>query len=96
MTFEDFENATRESISARRNHLIALWAGKKIGLSSEALQQYALEVHHADYEEAGCEDVVRKVTADMRDANLNIDPKIVRLNLHRAEVEAQNELAQTD
>ena len=53
MKLEEFEDVTRNSITARRNQLMAIWAGKKIGLTSEALQQYALEVHDADYEEAG-------------------------------------------
>jgi hypothetical protein len=50
---------------ARRNKLVALWAAGLLGKSDEAAQAYVAEVIAADFEEAGIEDVVRKVAGDL-------------------------------
>lgn len=50
---------------ARRDKLIGLWAAKLLGLEGEAAEAYALEVVKADLEEAGDEDVVRKLVKDL-------------------------------
>lgn len=49
---------------ARRNKLLGLWAAEKLGKSGADADAYALEVVKADFEEAGDEDVFRKVRAD--------------------------------
>ena len=49
---------------ARRNKLLGLWAAEKLGLSGAAADDYAKSVVRADFEEAGEEDVFRKVRAD--------------------------------
>lgn len=54
-------------VIARRNKLIGLWAAEKLGKSGEEAQLYATEVIRADFEEAGHEDVVRKLIADLGD-----------------------------
>jgi hypothetical protein len=49
---------------ARRNKLLGLWAAEKLGLSGPAADSYAKEVVIADFEEAGDDDVLRKVRKD--------------------------------
>jgi hypothetical protein len=49
---------------ARRNKLLGLWAAEKLGKTGEAADAYAREVIAADFEEAGDEDVFRKVRKD--------------------------------
>lgn len=49
---------------ARRNRLLGLWAAEKLGKTGDAAESYAKEVVIADFEEAGDEDVFRKVRAD--------------------------------
>ncbi len=49
---------------ARRNKLLGLWAAEKLGLSGAAADDYAKSVVRVDFEEAGEEDVFRKVRAD--------------------------------
>ena len=49
---------------ARRNKLLGLWAAEKLGKSGDAAEAYAREVVMSDFEEAGDEDVFRKVRAD--------------------------------
>ncbi|WP_289042002.1 DUF1476 domain-containing protein [uncultured Aliiroseovarius sp.] len=50
---------------ARANRKLGLWAAEKLGKSGEDAEAYALEVLKSDFEEAGHEDVVRKVTGDV-------------------------------
>lgn len=51
--------------TARRNKLLGLWAAEKMGLSGTAADDYAKEVVKSDFEEAGDEDVFRKVRKDL-------------------------------
>ncbi len=50
--------------SARRNKLLGLWAAEKLGLTGEQAAEYAKSVVVADFEEAGDEDVFRKIRGD--------------------------------
>ena len=74
-TFDDREHAFESKFAhdadmlfraeARRNKLLGLWAADLMGKSGEDAAAYALDVVNADFEEAGYEDVIRKVTADL-------------------------------
>ena len=50
--------------TARRNKLLGMWAAEKLGLSGAEAEAYAKSVVMADFQEAGDEDVFRKVRAD--------------------------------
>ena len=50
--------------NARRNKMLGLWAAEKMGLSGPDADAYAKEVVVADFEEAGDDDVLRKVRKD--------------------------------
>ena len=54
----------RFKATARRNKLLGLWAAEKLGHSGAAAETYAQEVVKADFEEAGDEDVFRKIRKD--------------------------------
>ena len=54
----------RFKATARRNKLLGLWAAEKLGLSGAEADAYAKSVVVADIEEAGEEDVFRKIRAD--------------------------------
>lgn len=54
----------RFKANARRNKLLGMWAAEKMGLSGPAAEAYAKEVVIADFEEAGDDDVLRKVHLD--------------------------------
>jgi len=54
----------RFKASARRNKLLGLWAAEKMGLAGPAAEAYAKEVVMADFEEAGDDDVFRKLRKD--------------------------------
>lgn len=77
-TFDDRENAfeakfahdeeTQFKAVARRNKLLGLWAAEQLGKSGAEADEYAKSVVKSDFEEAGHEDVVRKVAKDLGDA----------------------------
>ena len=56
---------TRFKIEARANRLIGLWAAGLLGRTGDAADAYAREVMNSDFEEAGREDVFRKLAADL-------------------------------
>ena len=76
-TFDDRETAFENKFAhdqemqfraeARCNKLLGLWAAEMLGKTGEDAQTYAASVVKADFEEAGHEDVVRKVAGDLGD-----------------------------
>ena len=54
----------RFKANARRNKLLGMWAAEKMGLTGPAADAYSKEVVVADFEEAGDDDVFRKVRKD--------------------------------
>ncbi len=74
-TFDDRENAFEAKYAhdadmlfraeARRNKLTGLWAAGLLGKTGEDAAEYAISVVNSDFEEAGIEDVVRKVAGDL-------------------------------
>jgi hypothetical protein len=54
----------RFKANARRNKLLGRWAAEKLGLSGVAADSYAKDVVMADFDEAGDDDVFRKIRAD--------------------------------
>ena len=54
----------RFKASARRNKLLGLWAAEKLGHSGPAADTYAKDVVASDFEEAGDDDVFRKIRKD--------------------------------
>jgi hypothetical protein len=52
---------------ARRNKLLGLWAADLLGKTGDEAAAYAREVLKADLEEAGEEDVFRKIAGDLGD-----------------------------
>jgi hypothetical protein len=52
---------------ARRNKLLGLWAAELLGKTGDEAAAYAREVLKADLEEAGDEDVYRKISGDLGD-----------------------------
>jgi hypothetical protein len=73
-------------VMARRNKLLGLWAAGEMGLTGDAATQYAIEVVKSDFQEAGDEDVYRKVRADL-------DAKQVDVSEHRLRKEMEDLMA---
>ena len=74
-SFDDRENAFENKFAhdaemqfkaeARRNKLLGLWAAELLGKTGDEAAAYATEVIKADFQEAGDEDVYRKVAGDL-------------------------------
>lgn len=58
------DEALRFKVVARRNKLLGLWAAEQMGISGAEAGEYAKSVIAADFEEAGDEDVFRKIRKD--------------------------------
>lgn len=78
-------------ITARRNKLVGLWAAEKMGLTSEEADGYAKDVVRADFEEAGDEDVIRKLLGDMTSAGVDTTEAEVREALNTQAIEARRQ-----
>ena len=80
-TFEDrkksFENKfahdeeLKFKVEARKNKYIAQWASEILGYNSDQEKDYIQSVIKADFQEAGDEDVFRKIKADLKDHNIS-------------------------
>ena len=79
-------------IIARRNRLLGEWAARKMSLSDEETAAYAKDVVRADFEEAGDEDVIRKVLGDLTSAGVECDEARIREALDHKAVEAKRQL----
>ena len=74
---------------ARRNKLLGLWAAELMGKSGDAAAAYAIEVVKSDFEEAGDEDVFRKVSGDLGDL---ADAATIRAKMAALMAEAKAQL----
>ncbi len=101
-TFDDRERAFEAKyardeemafrVTARRNKLLGQWAAAKMKLTPEETDAYARAVVHAEFEETGDEDVVRKLVGDLTAAGIEIDEGDVRAALDEKMIEARRQL----
>lgn len=75
------DEETRFKIVARRNKLLGQWAAQLMGLIGESAESYAKEVVAADFEEAGDEDVFRKVAGDLKTKGLDVSEHRIRKHM---------------
>jgi hypothetical protein len=105
-SFEDrgraFENKfardedTAFRITARRNRLLGQWAAGQMKLTPEETDSYAKSVVQADFEEAGDEDVIRKIVGDLMAAGVDTDEAEVRRALDAQAIEARRQLLKSE
>ena len=79
-------------VLARRNRLLGEWAAGLMGLTAAESEAYAKAVIQADFEEAGDEDVIRKLLGDLTSAQVDIDEDKIRTTLDHKAVEARRQL----
>ncbi len=100
-TFDERENAFESKFAhdeemqfkatARRNKLLGLWAAELLGKSGDEAEAYALEVVKADFEEAGDEDVFRKLAGDLGD---RADEALIRAKMTELRAVAEEQIMQ--
>ena len=86
-----FDQETEFKIAARRNRLLGEWAAGKMGLTEEETDAYKKAVVQADFEEAGDEDVVRKLLGDLTAADCDVSEADIRAKLEECSVEARRQ-----
>ncbi len=82
-------------IIARRNRLLGEWAAGLMGLTDAEAGSYAKDVIRSDFEEAGDQDVIRKVLADLTAAGVDSDEDQVVEALRNKEIEARRQIIET-
>jgi hypothetical protein len=87
---------TRDNIVARRNVLLALWAGRLMNLPEADLTAYAAHVHFADFAVAGEDDVVLKLVLDLDAAGIGVPTQTVRAKLAECHRQALKDTLSTD
>ncbi|MFL0671114.1 MAG: DUF1476 domain-containing protein [Erythrobacter sp.] len=79
-------------IAARRNRLLGEWAAAAMNLTAEETDAYKKAVVQADFEEAGDEDVIRKLLGDLTAAGTDITEADIRAKLEDMAIEARRQL----
>lgn len=82
----------RFKASARRNKLLGLWAAELMGLSGADADAYAKQVVKADFEEAGDDDVFRKVRADFDAKSIDQSDHQLRRRMDELMAEAVDQI----
>ncbi len=101
-TFDDREKAFESKFAhdqemqfraeARRNKLLGLWAAEKFGLSGADAEAYAKSVIMADFEEAGDEDVYRKVSSDFAERGVAVEEAVLRAKMKELMATAKEQI----
>ena len=86
------DGETAFKVAARRNRLLGEWAAELMNLTEEEADAYKKAVVQADFEEAGDEDVIRKLLGDLTAAETNVSEAEIRAKLEEMAVEAKRQL----
>lgn len=79
-------------VAARRNKLLGLWAAELLELEGADAESYAKEVIKSDFQEAGDEDVFRKVSGDLEAGKVDISEHRIRRAMEETMSEAKTQL----
>ena len=71
-------------VEARSNKYLGEWASSQLGKNNEEKQKYLEEIIKADMEEAGSEDVFRKIKKDFQKASIVLEDSEIRDQMIKA------------
>ena len=71
-------------VSARSNKYLGEWVSSLLGKKEEEQKNYIQEIIKADMEEAGNEDVFRKIKKDFKSSSINIQDSEIRDQMEKA------------
>lgn len=86
------EDEMQFRVVARRNRLLGEWAAGLMRLTPEETDAYAKATIQADFEEAGDEDVIRKLLGDLTSAGVEMDEGRIRAALGDQAIAARRQL----
>tara|TARA_Y100000780_G_scaffold180907_1_gene166540 strand:- start:22 stop:336 length:315 start_codon:yes stop_codon:yes gene_type:complete len=78
-------------VEARSNKYLAEFVSLKLGKTEEGKKNYIQEIIKADMEEAGQEDVFRKIKQDFQTASISIEDAEIRDQMKRALLRAKED-----
>ena len=78
-------------VAARSNKYLGEWVSAKLGKNEEEKKNYIQEVIKSDLEEAGQEDVFRKVKKDFQVASFTIEDSEIRDQMEKALLRAKED-----
>jgi len=78
-------------IAARSNKYLGVWASSMLGKNEEEKKNYIHEIIRSDLEEAGQEDVFRKIKKDFQKASISIEEKEIRDQMEKALLRAKED-----
>ena len=78
-------------IAARSNKYLGEWASSQLGKNEEEKKNYIQEIIKADMEEAGSEDVFRKIKKDFQAASVAIEDSEIRNQMEKALLRAKED-----
>ena len=78
-------------IAARSNKYLGAWASLMLGKNEEEKKNYIHEIIRSDLEEAGQEDVFRKIKKDFQKASISIEEKEIRNQMEKALLRAKED-----
>ena len=93
-TFEkkfQIDEELKFKVEARSNKYLGQWASSKLGKLVEEEKKYIQEIVKADMEEAGKEDVFRKIKKDFQMASIAIEDSEIREQMEKALLRAKND-----
>ena len=93
-TFEkkfQIDQELKFKVEARSNKYLGEWAGSQLGKTEEEKRKYIQEIIKADMEEAGSEDVFRKIKKDFQTASITIEDSEIRDQMEKALLRAKED-----
>ena len=78
-------------LAARSNKYLGEWVRSELGKNQEEKKNYIQEIIKADMEEAGSEDVFRKVRKDFKIASISIEDSEIRDQMEKALTRAKED-----
>ena len=78
-------------VAARSNKYLGEWVSSKLGKNEEEQKNYIQEIIRSDLEEAGQEDVFRKIKRDFQKASISIEEKEIRYQMEKAWLRAKED-----
>ena len=78
-------------VAARSNKYLGEWVSAKLGKNEEEKKNYIQEIIKSDLEEAGQENVFRKIKKDFQTASFTIEDSEIRDQMEKALLRAKEE-----
>ena len=87
-----YDEELRFKVMTRRNKLLGLWAGRRMGLAGDELEAYATRLIAVEFEPGGDDHLVRKLADDFASKGENVTPAQIIFQMEHFAEEAKRQL----